>query len=67
MHFKAVFCRTLLILVAALFLAGCPLQDDDLEGSGGLAPRLYGVWRFEYGRIVEEISNPGTPATTWAP
>jgi hypothetical protein len=65
MQFKVIFCRTLLVLAEALFLAGCPLQEDDLESSTGLDPRLYGVWEFRYGRTVEEIQitreplNPG--------
>jgi hypothetical protein len=50
----------------SLLFADCPLENDPLEGSGGLDGRLYGLWRFEYGRIVEEIHitreplHPGT-------
>ncbi|MDR0730755.1 MAG: hypothetical protein LBF63_03740 [Treponema sp.] len=44
-----------LSLAAALFLAACPLEDDPLEGSAGLDERLYGLWRFEYNTIVEDI------------
>jgi hypothetical protein len=54
-----------LFLAAALFLAACPLEDDPLEGGEGLDERLYGLWRFQYGTIVEDIrvtrepQNPG--------
>lgn len=57
--------RACCLLAAALVLAGCPLENDPLEGGGGLDPRLYGLWRFEYGQIIEEIriarepQNPG--------
>jgi hypothetical protein len=47
--------RLLLMSIAAALLAGCPLERDPLEGSGGLDERLYGLWRFQYHRIVEEI------------
>ncbi|MDR1024846.1 MAG: hypothetical protein LBL56_03905 [Treponema sp.] len=67
-HYKAALGRVLLFLAfaGAVFLpASCALEADPLEGGGGLDERLYGVWRFEYGRIVEEIRitrephNPG--------
>jgi hypothetical protein len=37
------------------------LEGDPLEGGAGLDPRLYGVWRFEYGRIVEEFNITREP------
>jgi hypothetical protein len=59
----------LLCLVVFLVLAACPLEDDPLEGGAGLDERLYGVWRFEYGSIVEEIRitrEPRNPANLGA-
>jgi hypothetical protein len=64
-QYKRLLYHTAFVLAAALFLAACPLEDDPLGGGEGLDPRLYGVWRFEYDRIVEEIRvtpeplNPG--------
>jgi hypothetical protein len=55
----------LFAFAAALLLAACPLEDDPLGGSVGLDERLYGLWRFEYNTIVEDIritrepQNPG--------
>jgi hypothetical protein len=57
-HDKTVLGRVFLFLAlaAAVFLpASCALEKDPLEGSAGLDERLYGLWRFEYNRIVEEI------------
>jgi hypothetical protein len=57
-----VFSLLFLFFAAALFLpVACSLESDPLEGGGGLDPRLYGVWRFEYGRIVEEIRITSEP------
>jgi hypothetical protein len=45
------------------------LENDPLEGRKGLDERLYGRWRFEYGRIVEEFSitrEPRNPANLGA-
>jgi hypothetical protein len=46
----------LLFFISSLSLISCPLENDPLEGGEGLDERLYGLWRFEYGRIVEEIN-----------
>jgi hypothetical protein len=57
-HYKAALGRVLLFLsfAAAVFLpASCALEADPLTEKPGLDERLYGVWRFEFGRIVEEI------------
>ena len=63
-------CKWLLLcLVVFLVLAACPLEDDPLGGGAGLDERLYGVWRFEYGAIVEEIRitrEPRNPANLGA-
>jgi hypothetical protein len=68
-HDKTALGRVLLALffAAAVFLpASCALESDPLVGSPGLDDRLYGLWRFEYNRIVEEIRitreplNPGS-------
>jgi hypothetical protein len=67
-HDKTALGRVLLLLffAALVFLpAACSLEADPLTGKAGLDERLYGVWRFEYGHIVEEIRvtpeplNPG--------
>jgi hypothetical protein len=46
---------SLIYCLSFIVLSGCLLENDPLEGRGGLDGRLYGVWRFEYGGIVEEI------------
>jgi hypothetical protein len=58
----------ILILAAALLLTACPLEDDPLESGAGFDERLYGVWRFEYGNIVEEIRITREPRNSgnWA-
>ncbi|MDR1318755.1 MAG: hypothetical protein LBJ90_03945 [Treponema sp.] len=71
-HDKTALGRVLLSLAfaAAVFLpASCALENDPLEGGAGLDERLYGLWRFEYGRIVEEIRitrEPRNPANLGA-
>jgi hypothetical protein len=61
--------RALGLAALSLLLAACPLADDPLEGSGGLDPRLYGVWRFDFSGNYEEIQitrNPRNPANAGA-
>jgi hypothetical protein len=65
---RSALARVLLFL-AALVLAACPLEDDPQESGVELDPRLYGVWRFESGRIVEEFRitrEPLNPANAGA-
>ncbi|MDR3123733.1 MAG: hypothetical protein LBU16_08160 [Treponema sp.] len=52
---KQVLPVVFLSFAAALLFAACPLEDDPLEGEAGLDERLYGLWRFEYATIVEDI------------
>jgi hypothetical protein len=46
--------RYLLPLVVCL--VSCPLTDDPIEGSIGMNPALYGVWRSGSGQYFEEFT-----------
>jgi hypothetical protein len=51
----------LLFITCSLLLTSCPLENDPPEGSASLDERLYGLWRFESGHIVEEIDITREP------
>jgi hypothetical protein len=44
-----------LLLAVFMLFAACPLEDLPPEQGAALDERLYGVWRYEYGSIMEEF------------